>query len=108
MDRRAQLEHIEQLKTKLLPLPQKGQDFVFTVTPGADRARIAELYEQLERFDDAVRWYLEAAEYAVQVGQLPRAYAWTRMALKVNPLDAGAREKAAQIMAALGLADAEA
>ncbi|MFL5321960.1 MAG: hypothetical protein ACJ790_20025 [Myxococcaceae bacterium] len=107
-DRREELAEIDRLKQRLQPLPQKGQDFAFTEPPGADRARIAGMYERLERYDDAVRWYLEAADYAAAVGLLPRAYAWARMALKVNPLDPTARERAAQITAQLGLADAEA
>src|SRR6476469_5446439 len=106
--RAAELDEIERLKAKLQPLPQKGQDFAFVGEPGSDRARIAGMYERLERYDDAVRWYLEAADYAAAVGMLPRAYAWARMGLKVNPLDPTARERVAQITAQLGLADAEA
>lgn len=55
-----------------------------------------------------MRWYLEAADYCAAVGHVSAAYSWTRLALKVNPLDRSAREKSALLMAQLGLADGEA
>lgn len=89
-------------------MPGKGQDYAISERPGRDRAEIAQRYERLERFDDAVRWYLEAADFSSAVGHFPAAYSWTRLALKVNPLDPAAREKSALLMAQLGLADGEA
>lgn len=103
-----ELDLIDGLKKKCQPLPEKGTDTVLSGRPGADRAHVAHAYERLEWWDDAVRWYLLAAEFAVAVGQVPTALSWARMALKVNPLDPAARERVALLGAQLGLTDDEA
>jgi hypothetical protein len=103
-----ELALIDGLKARCQPLPEKGTDTVLTGRPGADRAHVAHAYERLEWWDDAVRWYLEASDFAVAVGQLPTALSWARMGLKVNPLDSAAREKVASLTAQLDLSDDEA